>query len=74
MWVYGLTRSSQLIIRQHINLTIIFSLKKKDYYFFHLVCFSRALQKTKNTPGLNYVIRTRLLVFSGKRNPDTSEM
>jgi len=40
--------------------------KKEDYYFFHLTLFSRALQKIKNTPSSDYVIRTRLLAIFEK--------
>jgi len=34
-----------------------------ECYFFHPAVFSRALQKSKNTPGSDLVFRTRLLVF-----------
>jgi len=46
----------------------------QDNYFFHPTCFSRALHKTKNTPGQDYVIRTRLLEISGKQILDTFEI
>ena len=37
--------------------------KKLEIYFSHLAVFSRACKNFNNTPGLDFVFRTRLLEF-----------